>query len=137
MVKRLARDNLTAMRSMLVELKLAPKDWVYIIDVISTIIIEYAADRLVLNGNGTTRIALEVITGKRLRRALVQIIGDEIGPAVSLSMERGAAERIFKPTQQQAAPRAFHKDVSKRVNAHRHNQLMNTLERPTLRFLAL
>lgn len=53
-------------------------------------------ERLGCNDNGSTPTLLEFMNGIRPRRALVQIMGDQIKPAVSFSIEKESAEQGVK-----------------------------------------
>lgn len=77
-------DIATAMRSTLVELELVPKSWICIIDVIPAIISKSPTERLRCEDDGTTHSPLVIMTGIRPRLALVQIMSDETGLAISL-----------------------------------------------------
>ena len=61
-VESLMRTVLAALRSIMLELKLAPQDWKDIITSIQTIINSTGLERLGKNGDGTLRSPLKVMT---------------------------------------------------------------------------
>lgn len=118
-VERLNRDILAALRAMLGELKLAPQDWVSVIDIIPSVLNEASESRLGRNQDGTMRSPLEVMTGIRPRRAILQVIPEREGVNTPYVVERGIAERICKISDIQEALTGLHKDVKKRIDSRR------------------
>lgn len=133
-VERLNRDILAALRALLGELKLAPQDWTAIIDVIPSILNEAPEERLGKNQDGSVRSALQVMTGIRPRRALLQVMpGRILSDAEEISISRGDAERLAQVENLQTDLHEMHRDVSERINARRkraidaHNAATNII----------
>lgn len=116
-VKRLKRDVRVALRAMLEELKLAPQDWVSVIDIILSVLNEAPETHLGRNNDGKTRSPLEVMTGIRPRRAILQVIQEHDVSITQLIVDRAKAERLCKIADLQAGLYELHKDVNQRIDA--------------------
>lgn len=133
-VERLNRDILAALRAVLGELKLAPQDWPSVIDIIPSVLNEAPESRLGRNDDGSTRSALEVMTGIRPRRSILQVIPQSENPLTPCSMERAVAERLCMIENIQTRLRDLHKDVNTRIDARRrraidaHNAATNIIQ---------
>lgn len=98
-VERLNRDILAAMRSILAELKMAPQDWTLVIDQIPSILNEAPEERLGRNPDGSTRSPLQVMTGIRPRRALLQVMPGRMSSGdARQNLERGQPSELRKLT---------------------------------------
>lgn len=73
-VERLNRDILAAVRATLSELKLAPRDWASVIDIIPSVLNEAPESRPGRNTDGWTRTPLELMIDIRPCRAILQIL---------------------------------------------------------------
>lgn len=65
---------MTALRAVINELKFAPQDWNSVIEMLPSILNAAPEERLGRNSDGSTRSALQVMTGIRLRCALLKVI---------------------------------------------------------------
>lgn len=122
-VERLNRDILCVVRAMLGELKLAPQDWVSIIDNLPSVLNEAPEARLGRNKDGTTRTALEVMTGKRPRRAIIQVMSQHEVRNTPCTLERASSERLCSITDIQESLSELHKDVKKRIDTRHHRAI--------------
>lgn len=101
---------------MLTELKHAPRDWVSIINMLSTVLHETASKRLRKNENGTTQTLLEVMTGIRPKRAFMKVMGVNAEPFTPRTLERETAQRVLKITLLSNRLHHLHKNVNKRMD---------------------
>lgn len=116
-VERLNRDILTAMRALLAELKLGPQDWAAVIDIIPSIINEAPEQRLGRDTDGSWRSPLQVMTGIRPRRLLMQVMTGQEPVRPSVSIDRAVAEKLCALPKLQENIHMMHKDVGELVEA--------------------
>ena len=93
-LERLNRDILAAMRALLAELKLGPQDWAAVIDIIPSILNEAPEERLGRNTDGSWRSPLQVMTGIRPRRLLMQVMTGQEPLRAPVSIDRAVAEKL-------------------------------------------
>lgn len=94
-IERFNRNILAALRGLLGELKLLPQDWTSVIEDILSILNEAPEKGLGKNPDGSSRSALQVLTGIRLRRALFKVMpGRILSEAVPKSIEHRDAQRL-------------------------------------------
>lgn len=122
-VERLNRDILAALRSLLAELKLGPQDWPAVINILPTILNEASEERLGKNSDGTTRSPLQVMTGIRPRRLLVEVMTGQEQVRAPLSIERAVAERLCDLPKLQESLALMHKEVHELVEARRQRSI--------------
>lgn len=122
-IERINRDILAAMRAMLAELKLGPQDWMSVIDIIPSVINEAPQSRLGHNPDGSTRSPLQVMTGIKPRRAILQVLPTISDTNVTQTLERTTAERICKIDEIQNSLHHMHKDVDIRISDRRRRAI--------------
>lgn len=110
-VERLNRNTLTDLRSLLIELKLSPRDSVSVIDVVSAIINKAPTERFGRNDDETTQTPLQNVTSMKTRRALVQLMGNDVEPVASCKIKRDIAEHV---SGIKSLSDTLHKEVIKR-----------------------
>lgn len=101
---------MAALRGVIRDLKLEPQLWTELIEMVPSILNEAPEERLGRNSDGYTRSELQVMTGIRPRRDMLQVItGRSVGEEPS--MDRDTAERVSKIENMQQSLATMHEDV--------------------------
>lgn len=125
------RPVLSATKSMLAELKLAPQDWPQVIPAISSALNEARLDRLGRRPDGIPRTPLEVMTGISPNSAVLHILPNSPSSTSELILDRARAEQIIEISSLQQSLDLMHKEVERSVSLRRdrsiaaHNKATN------------
>lgn len=113
-VESLMRIVLTALLSMMFELKMAPQDWKEIISAIPTIINYAGLERLGYNNDGTLRSPLQVMTGILPNRPIARIISFTSETSNVITVSQVDATKLFNIDALQSNLHQLHRDVSEK-----------------------
>ena len=133
-VESLMRTVRAALRSMMLELKLAPQDWKEIITSIPTILNSAGLDRLGSNDDGTLRSPLQVMTGIIPNRPITRIIPATGSIVNAINFSEAEGQKLINIDALQNNLHHLHKDVSEKVSRRRrkaiaaHNKATNIVE---------
>lgn len=133
-VESLMRTVLAALRSMMLDLKLAPQDWKEIITAILSIINSAGLERLGSNSDGTLRSPLQVMTAISPNRPITRIIPTNSSVISGITISEADGKKIININNLQEDLQKLHKDVAAKVSNRRkkaisaHNKSTNIIE---------
>lgn len=119
----LMRSILSATRAMLAELKLAPADWASVIPTISSALNSTSLERLGHRDDGVARTPLEVMTGIRPNRPVLQITGNGHSHINAKTFPLARAAQIMHIDKLQNNLDVLHKEVAIRTQKRRDNTI--------------
>lgn len=132
-VDALMRSVLSATRSMIGELKLAPQDWPSVLPAISTTLKEASLARLGRRPEGIPRSPLEVMTGIEPNRPVLRILPNNAERISAKTIDHARALQFIKIDELQTTLDNMHKDTTDAISASRdraieaHNKATNII----------
>lgn len=132
-VESLMRSVLSATRTMIAELKLAPQDWNSVLPIIASALNEASLGRLGMRKDGIPLSPLEVMTGIEPKRAILRILPNNPNVTKATSLDHARAAQVIAIRTLQDDLDNVHKDVSEAVSTRRkraiaaHNKATNII----------
>lgn len=132
-VESLMRSILSATRSMITELKLAPQDWATVIPSVSSALNEASLDRLGKRPDGIPFSPLEVMSGIVPNRSVHQIVPHDLAVTAGKIIDGARVAQVLAIKDLQVALDQMHKEVAISVGNRReraieaHNKATNII----------
>lgn len=117
------RSALSYTRAMLAEPKLAPTDWSSVIPAIASALNSTGHERLGHRADGVARTPLQVMTGIRPERPILQIIPSSQNPLDAKTLPLGRAVQVMKIDELQRSLYVPHKEVTISTQTRRNNTI--------------